>query len=258
MDLQRVLDALLSGVRDAVGTDLIALHQVGSFALGAGDEASDVDFLAVLRADPSPDQLRLLRTLHAVLPDRPEAWARHLEGSYAPVEELRRPAPPGVERRGWWYVDNGHRELERSTHDDTLVVRWVLREHGVALTGPPGRDLVDPVTPDQLSEDAHRVLGLWDEDLRRRPDQFRTVLAQQQHVLGLCRLLHRARHGRVLSKPTAARWFLETGDPRWHALVTAAVEGRSQGWARAVQRTDELVVQETVAFHRDVLGAVGP
>jgi hypothetical protein len=40
--------------------------------------------------------------------------------------------------------------MEWSTHCNTEVVRWILREHGVTLAGPSPEDLVDEVDPDVL------------------------------------------------------------------------------------------------------------
>ncbi|PRY17297.1 aminoglycoside adenylyltransferase domain-containing protein [Kineococcus rhizosphaerae] len=247
MRLEEVLAELVRGARDVLGEDLVGAYQVGSFALGAADAASDVDVLVVTAGALDADAERGLRELHARLPDLDSGWARHLEGSYAPRAELRR---PGTDP--WLYVDNGHRRMQWSTHDNSLAVRWVLRHHGLVLTGPAGRDLVDPVSPDALRTDAVETLRRWDEDVRARPEQFGDLLAQQQHVLGLCRLLHRARHGRVVSKAAAAQWVQETA-PEWGPLVREAVAGRGLGWDRGALPTPATVVAQTEGFHRHVL-----
>lgn len=247
MRLGEVLADLVRGARDVLGENLVGAYQVGSFALGAADAASDVDVLVVTAGALDAEAERGLRELHARLPDLDSTWAQHLEGSYAPRAELRR---PGTEP--WLYVDNGHREMQWSTHDNSLAVRWVLRHHGLVLTGPPGRDLVDPVEPDSLRADAVETLQHWDEDLRARPDQFQDLLAQQQHVLGLGRLLHRARYGRVVSKAVAAQW-VQQEHPAWGDLVREAVAGRRLGWDRAAAPTPAAVVERTRRFHRYVL-----
>lgn len=243
MTLDEVLQELVRGAREALGENFVGAYQVGSFALGGGDEASDVDFLVATRETPDAEPLR---DLHRRLPDL-GGWAEHLEGSYAPLDELAR-----ITLTPWLYVDNGHRELEWSRHDNSLVVRWIARTHGIVLAGPAPHDLIDPVAPEDLRADAHETLQRWDDDLRERPDQFGNLLAQQQHVLGLCRLLHRARYGVVLSKPAAAAWMIST-EPGWSHLVEQALDGRRLGWTRAAMDTAPDVVAETVRFHRWVV-----
>ena len=47
-----------------------------------------------------------------------------------------------------WYLDHGSRSLGQHNHDNTVVVRWVLRERGVVLSGPEPETLVDPIPVD--------------------------------------------------------------------------------------------------------------
>jgi hypothetical protein len=249
-----VLDRLVAGVRAALGDDLVGAYQVGSFALGGGDGASDVDFLVVVERDPDARQEAALRELHAGLPDLPDPWAQHLEGSYAPRHEVRRLVRPA---RPWLYVDNGDRHLQRSVHDNTLTTRWVAREHGVVLAGPEPRELVDPVPADALRRDALDVLAGWDRALTRQPDRFAHAWPQQEHVLGLCRLLHRSTHGVVSTKSVAARWALTVLDERWHRLVRRAVDGRRAGWDRVRRPADADDVTATWAFHGHVMARLG-
>jgi hypothetical protein len=54
--------------------------------------------------------------------------------------------PPG----GEYHPGHSGSDMEWSTHCNTEVVRWILREHGVTLAGPSPEDLVDEVDPDVL------------------------------------------------------------------------------------------------------------
>ncbi|WP_432570101.1 aminoglycoside adenylyltransferase domain-containing protein [Kineococcus sp. SYSU DK005] len=251
---RQVLDHLIEQADEILGEDLVGAYQVGSFALGGGDAASDVDFLIVLEHDADHEQEAALRELHARLPDLPGPWAQHLEGSYAPREQLRRPAHPP---RAWLYVDNGDRHLQRSTHDDSLATRWVAREHGIILAGPAPSSLIDPINAEQLRLDALQVLAVWDHDLHARPDQFQDTWSQQQHVLGLCRLLHRSLLGVVTTKVRAGRWALSALQDRWHPLIEAAIGGRRDGWARLHQPVRAEGVQATHGFHQHVMARAG-
>ncbi|MBT8228134.1 MAG: hypothetical protein HKP61_02475 [Dactylosporangium sp.] len=95
------------------------------------------DFLIPVARPVNADQEAAPRATHDEFPTRREHWARHLEGSYPHADELRTLVGLG---RPWLYVDHGWRAMGRSTHCNTAIVRWTLREHGRALAGPhPGR-----------------------------------------------------------------------------------------------------------------------
>jgi Domain of unknown function (DUF4111) len=187
---------------------------------------SDCDFLIVTRRALTPAQKAAIRRLHDEVPTRPGHWSRHLEGSYAPADELR--SLSGLGRR-WLYVDHGHREMAWSTHCNTEVVRWILREHGVTLAGPSPRALVGEVAPEVLRA---RVRGQVDEFL---PDLLTWIRldspwAQRYAVTTLCRILYTLERGQVASKPAALRWARDRLDPKWRELIGETLEGRSLGW----------------------------
>jgi hypothetical protein len=107
-----------------------------------------------------------------------------------PRDQLRRLDPA---RRPWFYFDNGAVEPEWANHDNTQVVRWSLRERGVTLAGPGPKELVDPVTPDELRAEALWALDEWDAwlpTLERWSARF-----QPDSVLAYCRILHTATTG---------------------------------------------------------------
>lgn len=146
-DLNALLGELVAGARRALGPDFVGAYVQGSFALGDADVHSDCDFLIAVARPIAPAQEAALPAMHDELPTRPGRWTTDLEGSYAPVDDLRSLAALG---RPWLYVDRGHRSMEGSLHCNTEVVRWILREHGIVLAGPPPDALVEPVPPDVL------------------------------------------------------------------------------------------------------------
>ena len=146
-ELNAVLAALVAGVRPMLGDNFVGAYLQGSFAVGDWDVGSDVDFVFVTQEDVPEALVPALQTVHVRVYDQGPDWARHLEGSYFPAPWLRR---LDTTDRPLLYIDNGSRVMERSTHDNTLVVRWVLHEHGVTLAGPAARELVGPVPADAL------------------------------------------------------------------------------------------------------------
>jgi predicted nucleotidyltransferase len=245
-ELNRVLDLFVDGARSALGENLLAVYLHGSFALGEGDEHSDVDFLVVTRTEVSDEETSSLQELHGRLFDEGSEWARHLEGSYAPAGRFRRVEP---ERRPFLFLDNGARRLVLDPHCNSAVIRWLVRERGIALHGPDPHELVDPVSPDDLRSEARvavRDYAAWAPETDDVGPMSRWK--QPYLVLTFCRILATIETGQVLSKPAAAAWAIESLDPRWRRLIEQAVDDRPDPWVRVRQRADDELVRETLAF----------
>ena len=112
-DLNEVLAEFVGGVRSILGDDLVAACLQGSFAVGDADEHSDCDWVMAIARPLTDDRVAALQEDFCRIYDLPSPWAQHLEGSYFPVDVLR-----SVDRVGeeLWYLDNGAREMIRSTH----------------------------------------------------------------------------------------------------------------------------------------------
>jgi len=209
-DLNQLLVELVAGAREVLGDSFFGAYLQGSFAVGDADAHSDVDFIVVTKDDVTPEQQAELQALHQTLYALPTSWAQHLEGSYIPRKVLRRPDP---ERRPLLYLDNGATEFALDNHDNTAIVRWLLREHGVVLAGPDPRELVDPITADDLRAEMHWALGLWQTWFQTVGSINRRALAVA--VLSHARILHTLAIGEVSSKRTAGEWALHALDPEW-------------------------------------------
>src|SRR5690348_13510668 len=122
-ELDKLLGRFVRGVDGALGERLVGLYLVGSFALGDADVHSDVDFIAAVAGEPTDEDVVELETLHASLSRLPTQWARHLDGSYIPVDRLR---AKGAIPRPFVYFDNGAVTARRDPHDDTQILRWVF------------------------------------------------------------------------------------------------------------------------------------
>ncbi len=284
-DLQTVLLALRDGLLSVLGENLAGLYLQGSFALGAGDSYSDVDFVAVTHNDVDAAGETALNAMHGRLHDRPETWAQHLEGSYAPRAVIQRPpgaedAPRFARPDGWrdpgvtggrargypfLFLNNGSRILVRSEHDNTDVVRWVLREHGIVLHGPPAAALIDPVEPAALAAEVRRAAVSFANTLLSGETILDTLHLQGFTPLFYCRVLQSLATGRIPSKPEALRWGLVELGPRWAPLIEDAwrrrseyPRGRGAPGLHAAMRPSDAAVAETLAFVRFALDWMGP
>lgn len=142
-ELNVVLVELTARAMEILGENFVGAYVQGSFAVGDADLYSDCDFLIPTHEPITADHEAGLRALHDEIPTRDGHWFRHLEGSYPVARELRTLDGLGKE---WPYIDHGSRQLQFSTHCNSEVARWSLRECGVTITGPNPKTLVDEVT----------------------------------------------------------------------------------------------------------------
>ena len=224
-ELDRVLSEVADHASDVLGDDMVGAYLEGSFALGAGDPYSDVDFIVVMMTPLDPHRERRLRTFHRELPTRQEHWAQHVEGSYALLGDLLDPTRIG---REWLFIDHGQREMTWDIHGNDMVHRWVLREHGIVVLGPPPARVVAQVEPADLQREAQSELDGLPRSLLAWLN-LDIAWAQRYLVVTYCRVLFTLMNGRVASKPEALRWAARTLDPTWHALIRQTLEDRTQG-----------------------------
>jgi len=215
-ELNLVLRELVGQVKEALGSTFVGAYLQGSFAVGDFDEHSDVDFIVAVSDELSEREVAGLQALHPRVYGLEAPWAQHLEGSYFPLSMLRahrRSATP------LWYLDHGSQSLVQSDHCNTIVVRWVVREHGIPLAGPPPSTLVDPIPVDALRAEIRATIQDWGRQILDQPDAYRNRFYQGFIVLSYCRMLHDLIAGAPGSKRTGAEWAKATLDAAWSPLI---------------------------------------
>lgn len=242
-ELNAVLDELASGAREALADNFVGAYLQGSFAVGDADEHSDVDYLVVVEREVNEEERRELQALQERLSALETPWAQHLEGSYVPRDQLRRVDP---DHRPWFYFDNGSTEPEWDNHDNTAVVRWSVRERGVVLAGPDPKEVLDPVSPEDLRADAFWALDEWEAWLPTL--EWWSARFQPEAVLAHCRMLHTVCTGTVGTKPEAAEWTLGVVESGWRPLILEARAQRPDPWPRVKQPADPARIEQTRAF----------
>jgi hypothetical protein len=218
-DLNAVLDDLVAGVRAILAGNFVGAYLQGSFAVGDFDEHSDVDFVVVAEDELSDGEVTALQVMHPRIYGLACPWAQHLEGSYYPRAVLKDAAQRG---RDLWYLDHGSQSLERSTHCNSVVVRWTLRHYGVVLAGPIPDTLVDPIPADVLRDEIAATLRDWGRVILAEPERFANRFYQGFIVLSYCRMLRDLVVGDTGSKRTGAEWAKANLDPAWADLIDRA------------------------------------
>lgn len=225
-ELDSLLADFTAAVRGILGDAFVGAYLQGSFALGAGDKHSDCDFIVAATVLPGGQAEAGLRRLHGEIPARAGFWTRHLEGSYADVTSLRDAGGLGTR---WLFCDHGHRELTWDTHCNSLHARWILRNHGITLAGPPAADLVDEVPPPAMRDAVRAELPGVMAGLKTWAP-FDVAWTQRYAVSTFCRVLYTLHTAQVASKRGALEWALGNLDPKWRPLLTQVMEDRALGW----------------------------
>ena len=245
--LNTVLHTLFIRVQAELGENFVGAYLQGSSALDAREKSSDVDFLVVVEQDFDDTTMQRIQTIHRELYDTGQFWAQNLEGSYMPRDILKQPQdnPQPV-----WYIDHGHRDFERSTHDNDCVVRWVTRERGITVAGPPPETLIDPVSTEALRQEVYQVMQTYGQPYITGEQDFKNRWQQSFMIVLFARMLHTLATGEIHSKPAAVQWVQQTLDERWHSVVQQAHEDRNAPYYLTSYAPDPALSDPARAFIR--------
>lgn len=243
-EINAILLELLASVQKILGAQFVGMYLYGSLAAGDFDQDSDIDFLVVTAEQISLEIFSALQAMHARIGAMDGTWAKELEGSYLPQGALRRHDPANT---SYPHIDRGGSTLRVEPHGcDWVIQRHILREKGIVLAGPPLKDLIDPVSPDDLRRATIESLREWWAPMLDTPAQLGLSRGYQSYaVLTMCRMLYTVHYGAVVSKRVAARWVQETLNARWLPLIERAWVGRNnpslEAEAGDVKETKEFI-----------------
>jgi hypothetical protein len=226
-DLDVLLDELLGHWRRILGDDLAGAWLQGSFALGAGDQHSDCDWLVATHRPLTDSQVSALREVHDEIPTRPDHWPHDLEGSYAPIDDLASVDHLG---RPWLFSNHGSRELVWDDHCNRGYTRWILREHGITMAGPEPATFMAPIPVELLRDEAARAIATLIDDIAGWLDIDASSWGQRYLVVTACRILYTLANAEVASKPGALEWAQRTLDRRWRPLLAQVRDDRALGF----------------------------
>jgi len=240
-DAVEILDVLVPGIQEALGSNIVGVYLRGSLATGDFDPiTSDIDFFAVTERVVSAEEFDRLARLHGQLAEHSNRYGDQLEGAYIDRVAARRFRPgeqhPTVYRGetfGW-----------REHKENWVLERWVVREEGHALLGPSPKTLIDPISAGEMREAVRAVLKIWTEWVADPDDpDWLLPLSHKAYVVEtMCRALYTLESGELSSKPRAVAWALERVPEPWRSLVE-----RSQQW-RTDDTRDLSVTPEVMRF----------
>jgi predicted nucleotidyltransferase len=244
-ELNQILRELVSRTQEILNENFIGAYLQGSFAVGDFDEHSDVDYIVAIEDELTSHQVDDLQVMHGQVYQLDSEWAKHLEGSYFPRDILRQHSMRGMDL---WYLDHGARSLIRSDHCNTILVRWIVREQGVTLAGPPPVTLIDPISVELLRAEMFETLNTWGQVIIDDPTPYYNHFYQAFIVLNYARMLHDLYNGYPGSKREGAEWAKSALDPSWSDLINATWDGRPDPASKVRQPPDPQAFERTLAF----------
>ncbi len=244
-ELNGVLNEFVKSVREVLRENFVSAFLQGSFGIGDWDNDSDVDFTIVTEHEVPENVLSALQAMHARIYQIESEWAKHLEGSYF-TKKIIKSADPAKTKL--LYLNNTHDQLILSTHDNTLVVRWIVREYGITLAGITPEPLIEPVSAASLRQEVYAGMRDWAEDIFAGRWKMDNQWAQPFAVLHYCRMLHTLETGRIGSKLAGAQWAKSTLDHRWAGLIQRAWDKRPNPSFKVRQAAEISEVESTIEF----------
>jgi hypothetical protein len=193
------LAGIVERLRAILGDDLVGVYAGGSWALGGYERGrSDLDLAVVVQSPLSDEGAgKLVAAL------RHEAFPCPARGLELVVYTLESAGTGTVEPGFELNLNTGASMPFRADHQSRAgerhwfaIDRSVLASHGVALYGPPARDVFAPIAPAGLRPVLADVLRWY---LHKEPES-------EDAVLNAGRSLRFAREGIWLPKPALRSW----------------------------------------------------
>ncbi|MGB1287664.1 MAG: nucleotidyltransferase domain-containing protein [Aggregatilineales bacterium] len=244
-DLNTILADFASSVQQILKDNFVGVYLQGSFATGGVDQNSDVDFIVITERELSSHEVATLQTMHRRIFEYNILWAKHLEGSYVPkaifaqYDDCSAPL---------WYLDNGSRTFEQSTHCNTIIVRTVIRDLSITLAGQPAHEVVVPVPVTVLRQYIADDMREWGAEILDNPDRFANQFYQVFILENYCRMLHDFTRGIPGSKPEGTTRAKSHLDARWHNLIDRTLQTRKNNSLSGIDPADPQDFQETLEF----------
>lgn len=243
-DVNALLENLQSRIRAILGEKVVGVYLSGSLVTGDfNHDVSDVDLIVATSTDLDDQECTSLAAMHEDVARTHEQWRSRIDASYVPIATLRAPGhgqryPVKYPSEPFHWEDAG---------SDLLMTRYILREKGVALFGPPPWTLLDPVSRDDLVRAVQQACREW----RGYIKDTRSRNGQAFAILSMCRALYTVIQGDFVSKKQAALWA-ETSKPEWAPVIRQALTW----WQNPdLWRNGRIEYNETVASTRQFVNS---
>jgi hypothetical protein len=236
--------AALGELRDRLirllGDRLVGLYVNGSLTLGDFDpKQSDLDLLAALSSEVDEREFPRIADMHAEYAQEHPAWNGRVEVAYVSTNALQTFKTRASRVAN---ISPGESLNLRVVGREWLIGYYLVREHGIALFGPPPDTLIDDISREEFLAAVRQELLGW----RRSLTPCATRGPQRYAVLTLCRGLYALQDGRVVSKKKAALWA-QREFPEWATVIGRALDSANDDSA---SETDHRETARFIEFAR--------
>ncbi len=201
-----------------------AFYIVGSIALGEFNERfSDIDFVTVLNRRVTSAEVEQLRDVHRAVEKIYPRW--EMSGSYVQIGDLAK-LDHEIGSRPHYHDRVLHGDGQSGVNSITW---WELKNHGIAVIGPPPRDLSLTIDWNLLISKMRENLNTYWTCWTNHPRRILIMHFDwgiQWAVLGVLRQLYAFRENSITTKLKAARYAINCLPDRWHLLIQEAIDIR--------------------------------
>jgi hypothetical protein len=234
-----LLDSILSQLRIVLPTKLVGMYLYGSLVTGDFDtDASDVDLMAAVASDLDDVEFAAINEAHARLIATYPIWENRLEIGYLSLQALQNFKTVTSQIA---IISPGEPFHWKDAGRDWLLNWYIVREHGLALYGPPPTAIIVTISKAEYIQAVRDQVEEWGDYI----DHVQSRPYQGYVILTMCRALYAIRTGSYTSKKQAAQWAAHEL-PEWSTLINTALLWR-QSWRDDVA-DPEATLAETRRF----------
>lgn len=219
--VSELLRDIAESYRAVLGDNLVGIYIHGSLAFGCFvSGASDVDYIAVVKNDPEPEQKTAIirETLRLELQNPPKGLEMHIL-SLTACKNFSHPCPfllhYSAFHRGKAEKDPADFAFNMHGTDPDLAAHiTVMNAVGIPLFGPNVADIFSPVPEKDYLDSIMFDVNSAEEEISQNPVYF---------ILNLCRVLAHIREQKILSKADGGKWGLKNLPPKFSRLIYSAL-----------------------------------
>ena len=202
--------------------------------------------IVILQKPASVGEIKHLKKLHLEIEETYKDWEQRIECSYTPIEMFDNVFPPKDPRP---YFGEGKFHLSAPYGNEWLINKYLLYEHGITLLGSSIKNLIQPVTIEDVKKACIRDFHQEWEPKISDPKYLGNSHYQSYVVLNLCRILYTVVKSSITTKSTAATWVKKKYS-EWESLIE---EAEKWGYGKRLNKQ-----KDVIKFIKFVLKEIAP
>ena len=220
LEISELLKEITESYLNILGENLVGIYVHGSLAFGCFTKGiSDVDYIAVVKTDPSSDQKTeiIKETLRLEEQNPPKGLEMHVL-ALSDCQNFVQPSPFLLHYSAFHKerAKNSPQDFAlsmRGTDPDLAAHVTVMNAVGFPIYGEPVDKVFSPVSPRDYLDSIMFDVASAAEEITENPVYF---------TLNLCRVLAYVKDQKVLSKADGGKWGLDNLPQDHHRLISNA------------------------------------